>query len=86
VDALLDSMTSQEFEQWQVYDRVQPLNHGDRMLGLIAFMLACYFGVDTDRDELRKICMPWDDDQEISGSDAAKILKAVPWQTSAPSS
>lgn len=75
-------MSSQEFEQWQLYDFVEPLNHGPRMLGLIAFMLATYFGVEGDREELRKICMPWDQEEEITGADAAKILRGTKWQTS----
>lgn len=76
-------MEASEFEGWRVYDMVEPLNHGDRMLGLIAFMLSCYFGAD-DKDEMRKICMPWDIESEVT--DPASIIKGnAKWRTGDPS-
>jgi hypothetical protein len=72
-------MEASEFEGWRIYDMVEPLGHSDRMLGLIAFMLSCYLGID-DKEEMRKICMPWDSETE---ADPASILKGnAKWRTS----
>jgi len=54
------SLSSKDFDKLEAYDRVLPLDHTERMLGFIAWMLAKYLDLKTDDDDgLEKMCMPW---------------------------
>jgi hypothetical protein len=60
IDAVCDGMDEQTFQRWQAADAVGMLNHTDRMLGLIAFLLASYMEVKMGRpNELQELTMPW---------------------------
>ena len=44
-------------------DQVIPLQHTEKMLGLIAWLLATYLGVDLKgASSLEEICLPWSTD------------------------
>jgi len=58
-DSVLDSLTCDEFDQLKAYDKVLPIDHGPRMLGFIAYMLAQQLLKDADQDGLLSSCMPW---------------------------
>ena len=58
-DEVLDSLTCEEFEQLKAYDKVLPIDHGPKMLGFIAYMLAQQLIQEVDQDSLLKSCMPW---------------------------
>lgn len=75
IDTFLDSLDDREFQEWIIYDRVEPLNHQAHMLGLITFMLANYFGVE-DTDSMRKICLPWEHTDDCDTGDIVKTLQA----------
>lgn len=72
-------MSEQEFQRWQAYDKVEPLNHEAKMLGLIAYMLANYIGMKIPEGmSLVKMCMPWTDpDRELDGSDFKGVLPGL---------
>jgi len=52
-------MTHDEFCELEAYDRVMPLDHTPRMLGLLAYMVGKYLEFDPGEADLRRICMPW---------------------------
>jgi hypothetical protein len=58
-DNVLDSMSCEEFDELRAYDKVLPIDHGPKMLGFIAFMLAQQLINDVDQDNLLRSCMPW---------------------------
>lgn len=56
----MESLANHEFDELSAYDTVMPLDHGPRMLGFIAYMLANYLGMkDEGEKPLIDICMPW---------------------------
>ena len=54
-------MTAQDMTEFVGRDQVMPVDHCERMLGLIASMLLQYFsGGDVEPDEIRRACLPWE--------------------------
>ena len=49
-DELGEQMTSEELENWVAFDRVLPIDHGQKMLAAIASMIASYIGYDVPDD------------------------------------
>lgn len=56
VDGMLERMTVQQFDEWEQYDEIQPIDHQTDMLGLMAWLLSNYMAQDQlDVDSF----MPW---------------------------
>lgn len=81
VDAVLESMSPADLAAWQAWDRVDPMRHSSRMLGLIAIFLAQFLGIDVDEGEsggtLRAVCLPWLE-HKVTFDAAINQLKGVP--------
>ena len=57
VSGMLQTMSCDQFDEWCAKDRIEPIGHGQRMLGLIAYMIGCYLGKS---DELKpELFIPW---------------------------
>ena len=77
-EKLMDSLTSNEFAELEAYDQVMPLDHSERMLGLLAFMVAKYLEMDFGGDdELRLICMPWLPKEKTTSETAIAALSPI---------
>ncbi len=55
-------MTPAEFDEWQARDAVIPLDHTEKMLGWIAYMMSRYLGYD----DMEEVCMPWIDNSPLA--------------------
>ena len=64
-----DSITPQTLDALEAIDNVMPIDHTQKMLGLIAFLLGQYLNADGVDVEL---CMPW-----IDMSDEALLQRAA---------
>jgi hypothetical protein len=65
VDDVLNSLTHEQFDEWQATDEVVPLDHTEKMLGLIVCLLGTYLGCG---EGLEAIAMPWvDHDRDETG-------------------
>ncbi len=58
---MFEALTAEQLAAIEERDKVLPLDHEARMLGLIAWMIGRYFGMDGDLDS---VCMPWLDQPE----------------------
>ena len=75
-DQLEQSLSVDQFDLLDAWNRVLPLDHGPKMLGMIAYLLSGYMSSeDADYSSLRAECMPWLSDREISASDALTAIK-----------
>jgi hypothetical protein len=79
-DGLMECITNEDFDKLEAYDKVLPLDHTQRMLGFIAYMLAEFFGLKFEGEEtLMQICMPWmPKDAPLSSANAVASLSAMP--------
>ena len=64
-----DSITPGQLDKLEAADRVVPMDHAEKMLGLIAMMLAGYLGMNEITSEM---CCPW-----IDMSDEALMARAT---------
>lgn len=62
VDAMMDSMTHEQFDWWCAKDEIEPIGHSTRMLGYIASLLSAALGVKATSDEICQAFTPWVDD------------------------
>jgi len=70
---LLETMTPDEFDEWIAKDRIEPIGHATRCLGVIARALVVQLGAE---DEAAKaVYTPWMDfeerERETTGGNAA---------------
>lgn len=78
VDGMLQGMTVDQFNEWCIKDKIEPIGHGQRMLGLIAYMLACY--LSSGHAVKPGLLMPWLDTSsrpEIDNAAAKALLNSV---------
>lgn len=77
IDAVCDAMDEETFQRWRAADAIGMLNHTERMLGLIAYLLASYLEVKMSRpNELQELTMPWVPHTEAaSAEDLVKELR-----------
>jgi len=75
----MDSLTPEEFNRLDAYDRIMPLDHSERMLGLLAYMIANFLGFDMadDGTSMLEICMPWLPEENTSAKAAQAALSPV---------
>jgi len=71
---MLESMSTDQFDRHAAYDAVVPLDHTEKMLGLIGWMLAAYLDMKIDDDELKKMCMPWIPEQRLTSKSVKPML------------
>ena len=57
-------MSAADLNEAEALDGVIPMDHTEKMLGLIAFLLGKHLGMDLDES----LCMPW-----VDTSDAALL-------------
>ena len=71
-------MSPQQFDEWALYEQIEPSTHCAKMLGFIAHMLAGYMGGKAfDADESLKFCMPWVYDDSTGDEVAACVFKGL---------
>ena len=73
-DRVLESLTCEEFDQLEQYDKVLPIDHGPRMLGFIAYLLGQQLIDGVDNGNLMVSCMPWID---VTAAEPASGKSAV---------
>jgi len=76
--AMVDAMGHEQWEEWQAFDQIYPVAHTQRMIGLIAQMLATH--KDSD---ISDVTMPWnrqDAPETAADRDAATaaVMSAAP--------
>lgn len=59
VDGMLDRMTPQQFDEWVVKDRIEPIGYATEMLSLIAYMMACYMKAEDSEPVKHEDFAPW---------------------------
>ena len=72
------SLTCEEFDQLQAYNKVLPIDHGPKMLGFIAYLLGKELIKDADLESLRFACMPWLEaivEVPVTGQSAAQAVR-----------
>ena len=69
MDAMLDSMTAEQWREWIARDSIEPINHEARMLGYIAHGLSVFFKSEASSDQLRQAFTPWieKDEEPMAG-------------------
>lgn len=72
VDAVLDSMTPEQFDEWQAYDQVEPLMHSERVLALLTILVNQFMG--GDYESIADAVHPWDlqDGRKMTAADFKK--------------
>jgi hypothetical protein len=77
VDAMLDRMTPEQFDEWAAKDLIEPIGYQSQMLGFIAYLLHVW--IASGESELSATdFMPWMDSKSSFNNAAAKqILKAT---------
>jgi hypothetical protein len=72
VDAVLDSMTPAQFDEWAAYDQVEPLMHSERVLALLTVMVNQFMG--GEYESIADSVHPWDtqDSRKMSAADFKK--------------
>ena len=74
----MQALTHDEFCKLDAYDRVMPIDHSQRMLGFIAYMIGKYLEMDLGSDDaLREVCMPWLPEEKADSSKAIAALAPV---------
>jgi hypothetical protein len=68
---MLDAMPIDQFNEWCAKDRIEPIGHGTRMLGLLAYMLASYLSPEKVDS---KAFLPWLTEKPQIDNMAAKTL------------
>jgi len=56
-----DTLTHEQWCEVEALDQVYPFKHTERMLGLIAYMLADRFKLSFGSSTATEVCMPWID-------------------------
>ncbi len=56
VDGMLDRMTPEQFDEWCAKDKIEPIGHATRCLGLIAHLL---WNTVSSEEVAPEVCMPW---------------------------
>lgn len=78
VDAMLDAMTVQQFDEWAAKDMVEPVGYQSQMLGLIGYLVHGAVG-DGTSDATVEDFMPWlrYQERQVNNAGAKELLKGL---------
>jgi len=79
VDAMLEEMTPQEFDEWCIRDQIEPIGFTSQSIGLLTYLVASYLsGGKSSAEDY----MPWLQHQPVQtqasqNAQARDLLKSI---------
>jgi len=79
VDAMLESMTPGEFDEWCAKDAIEPIGYSTQTLAMILYLIHTYLSGEASGDS--EAFMPWtkytNNEQQHQNSQARQMLSQI---------